>query len=129
MEIDEITGIVIERSIKIHKDLGPGLLESVYEAILERELLTKRLFVERQKPIDFIYDGIEFSEGFRIDLLVERTVILELKSVETLAPVHPKQLLTYLKLTNLPVGLLLNFGAPVMREGIHRIANNYYPGK
>lgn len=129
MEIDEITGIIIERSIKIHKDLGPGLLESVYEAILERELLTKGLFVERQKPIDFIYDGIEFSEGFRIDLLVERTVILELKSVETLAPVHSKQLLTYLKLTNLPVGLLLNFGAPVMKEGIHRIVNDYHPGK
>lgn len=129
MGIDEVTGIVIERSIKIHKDLGPGLLESVYEAILEKELLTKGLFVERQKPIDFIYDGIKFSEGFRIDLLVERTVILELKSVETLAPVHPKQLLTYLKLTNLPVGLLLNFGAPVMKEGIHRIVNNYNPGR
>jgi iron complex transport system substrate-binding protein len=129
MEIDEITGIVIERSIKIHKDLGPGLLESVYEAILEKELLTKGLFVERQKPIDFIYDGIKFSEGFRIDLLVETTVILELKFVETLAPVHPKQLLTYLKLTNLPVGLLLNFGAPVMKEGIHRIVNNYNLGR
>ncbi len=129
MEIDEITGIIIDRSIKIHRDLGPGLLESVYEAILEKELLTKGLYVEKQKPIDFIYDGIEFSEGFRIDLLVERTVILELKSVEILAPVHSKQLLTYLKLTNLPVGLLLNFGAPVMREGIHRIVNNYHSGK
>jgi iron complex transport system substrate-binding protein len=125
MNVNEITANVIDRSIKIHQDLGPGLLESVYESILEKELKRNGFFVERQKPISFSYDGLEFDDGFRIDLLVERTVILELKSVETILPVHAKQLLTYLKLTNLQVGLLLNFGAPVMKNGIQRIVNNY----
>ena len=127
MQIDDVTKIVIDESMRIHKDLGPGLLESVYEAILENKLTTRGLFVERQKPIDFEYDGMKFSEGFRIDLLIERSVILELKSTETFAPVHAKQLLTYLKLTHLQVGLLLNFGAPTMKEGIRRIVNNYVP--
>ena len=125
MEVNEITAKVIDQSIRIHKDLGPGLLESVYESILEKELKKGGFFVERQKPISFSYDGLEFDDGFRIDILVEKTVILELKSVETILPVHAKQLLTYLKLTNLQVGLLLNFGAPVMKNGIQRIVNNY----
>jgi GxxExxY protein len=129
MEIDEITGKIINQSFKLHKDLGPGLLESVYEAILEKELQGDGLFVERQKPISFMYDGIEFTEGFRVDLLVERTVVVELKSIAVLVPVHSKQLFTYLRLMNLPVGLLINFGAPTMKEGMKRIVNNYQPGE
>jgi GxxExxY protein len=125
--IDEITGLIIDQALKLHKGLGTGLLESVYESILEKELLCHGLFVERQKPISFIYDGLEFTDGFKVDLFVEKTVVIELKSVELLAPVHSKQLLTYLKLLNLPVGLLINFGAATLKEGLHRIVNNYQP--
>lgn len=129
METNDITATVIDQAVKLHKDLGPGLLESVYEAILEKELQAKGLFVERQKPISFTYDGLEFTDGFRVDLLIEKKVVVELKSTETLAPVHSKQLLTYLKLLNLPVGLLINFGAPTLKEGLRRIVNNYRPEK
>ena len=124
MEIDEITGITIDESIHIHRELGPGLLESVYEAILWKSLLHRGLIVERQQPINFEYTGMSFEEGFRIDLLVEKRVIIELKSVEKLAPVHGKQLLTYLRLTNLQVGLLINFGAAMLKEGVQRVVNH-----
>jgi len=124
MEIDEITGITIDESIHIHRELGPGLLESVYEAILWKSLLHRGLIVERQQPITFEYNGMSFEEGFRIDLLVEKRVIIELKSVEKLAPVHGKQLLTYLRLTNLQVGLLINFGAATLKEGVQRVDNH-----
>ena len=123
MELDEITGAIIDCSIKIHIELGPGLLESVYETVLARSLDKRGLRVERQQVIRFEYDGMVFEEGFRIDLLVEGRVIVELKSVEKLAPVHSKQLLTYLRLTNLHVGLLINFGAATLKEGLHRIVN------
>lgn len=123
MELDEITGAIIDCSIKIHIELGPGLLESVYEAVLARALERRGLRVERQQVIRFEYDGMVFEEGFRIDLLVEGRVIVELKSVEKLAPVHSKQLLTYLRLTNLQVGLLINFGEATLKEGLHRIVN------
>jgi iron complex transport system substrate-binding protein len=113
----------VDASLRIHRDLGPGLLESVYEAVLARALDKCGFQVERQQAIRFEYDGMVFEEGFRIDLLVDNRVIVELKSVERLAPVHSKQLLTYLKLTNTRVGLLINFGAPALREGLHRIVN------
>lgn len=119
--IDEITGLIIDASIKIHKELGPGLLESVYESVLERALQKRGLYVERQRTVRFEYDGMTFDEGLRVDLLVERRVIVELKSVENLAPVHSKQVLTYLRLMNLSVGLLINFGAATLKEGLHRI--------
>jgi iron complex transport system substrate-binding protein len=122
--LDDITGEIIDASIKLHRDLGPGLLESVYETILSQVLLKRGLVVERQKPICFEYDGIRFDDGFRVDLLVEGRVVVELKSVEKIAPVHGKQLLTYLRLMNLPVGLLINFGATTLKEGLHRIVNN-----
>jgi iron complex transport system substrate-binding protein len=125
METDEITGIIINSSIKIHKDLGPGLLESVYESILYRDLQRLGLFVERQKPISFDYDGLHFEDGFRVDLLVEKMVVVELKSAENNNPVFSKQLLTYLKLLNLPVGLLINFGSSTLKEGLQRVVNNY----
>lgn len=127
LEIDEITGQVVDGAFKLHMRLGPGLLESVYELVLARELERRGFNVERQKPVSFEFDGLRFDEAFRVDLLIERCVVVELKSVETLAPVHSKQVLTYLRLLNLPVGLLINFGAATMKEGLHRIVNNYQP--
>ena len=121
-ELDDITGSIVDAALRIHRDLGPGLLESVYEAVLARALDQRGFQVERQQAIRFEYEGMVFEDGFRADLLVDNRVIKELKSVERLAPVS-KQLLTCLKLTNRPVGLLINFGAATLREGLHRIVN------
>lgn len=126
-EIDDITGEIVDAAFKLHTGLGPGLLESVYETVLARDLDRRGLKVERQKLVSFEYEGMRFDEGLRLDLLVEEQVIVELKSVEKLSPVHSKQLLTYLRLMHLPVGLLINFGAATLKEGIHRIVNNYIP--
>ena len=128
-ELDEITGAIVDASLKIHRDLGPGLLESVYGAVLARLLERRGLHVERHKPVDFEYDGLAIHEGFRVDLLVEDRVVVELKSVEHLAPVHYKQLLTYLRLLRLSVGLLVNFGAATLKEGLHRVVNNLSPAE
>ena len=126
-ELDDITGAIVDAALKIHTGLGPGLLESVYEAVLARALERRGFYTERQKVIRFEYDGMVFDEGFRTDLIVDDRVIVELKSVEKLAPVHSKQLLTYLRLMNFPVGLLINFGAATLKEGLHRIVNNLQP--
>ena len=126
-DIDEITGMIVDAAFKVHTGLGPGLLESVYEAVLAKELTKRGLRVERQRSVPFEYDGITFDEGLRVDILVEDRVVIELKSVEKLAPVHPKQVLTYLKLLKLPVGFLINFSAPSMKEGLQRIVNQYKP--
>jgi iron complex transport system substrate-binding protein len=126
-DIDAITEQIVDAAVKIHIKLGPGLLESVYEAVLVREVERRGLGVEQQKPISFEFDGMRFEEGFRADLLVDGCVIVELKSVEKMAPVHSKQLLTYLRLLHLPVGLLINFGESRLKDGLHRIANNYQP--
>ena len=126
-ELDDITGTIVDVALKIHIGLGPGLLESVYEAVLAKAIERRGLRVERQKIIVFEYDGIVFDEGFRTDILVESKVIVELKSVERLAPVHGKQVLTYLRLMHLPVGLLINFGAATLKEGLHRIVNHLSP--
>lgn len=125
--IDDITGQIVDAAFKVHTSLGPGLLESVYEMVLAKELETRGLQTERQKPVSFEFDGLRFEDAFRVDLLVEGLVVVELKSVETLAPVHSKQLLTYLRLLHLSVGLLINFGAATLKEGLHRIVNNYTP--
>ncbi len=122
---DEITGSIIDDAMRLHRDLGPGLLESVYGAILGTMLIGKGLSVERQKRVTFEYAGLRFDEGLRIDLLVEGCVVVELKSVEKLKLVHSKQVLTYLKLLNLPVGLLINFGGATLKEGLRRIVNNF----
>ena len=127
VDIDDTTGQVVDAAFKLHTRLGPGLLESVYELVLARELERRSLKVERQKPVSFEFDGLRFEDAFRVDLLIEECVVVELKSVETLAPVHSKQLLTYLRLLDLPVGLLINFGSATMKEGLHRIVNNYRP--
>lgn len=123
--IEEVARLAVDSGLALHKELGPGLLESVYEAILALKLTRLGLIVERQKPLKIEYDGIVLDEGFRIDLLLESRVIIEIKSVETLLPVHSKQLLTYLKLTGQPLGLLMNFGAATFREGIRRIVNKH----
>ena len=124
--LEQIAAVAVDCGFKLHDDLGPGLLESVYEACLFESLAERGLFVERQKPIPIRYKGIELAEGFRADLLVERTLLIELKSTEAHAPVHAKQVITYLRLLGLPLGLLMNFGAPTFKQGIRRIANDYY---
>ncbi|MDD2942423.1 MAG: GxxExxY protein [bacterium] len=123
--MEEIAAIVVDSALNLHRDLGPGLLESVYETVLANILKNKGLTVERQKSVPISYQGVTLDEGFRLDLLVDRLLIVELKSVETIHPVHPKQLLTYLRLMNLPLGLLINFGAPLLKEGLKRIVNNH----
>lgn len=124
-DVEEVSAIVVDTALQLHRDLGPGLLESVYEAVLATILVQKGLLVERQKAIPIRYQGVELDEGFRLDLLVDDQLIIELKSVETLHPVHPKQVLTYLRLMNLPLGLLINFGAPLLKDGLKRIVNNH----
>ena len=125
--IDDVTGVIVDAAVRLHKGLGPGLLESVYETVLLRDLLRRGLSVVRQKPVSFDYDGLHFSDGFRIDLLVESRVVVEIKSVERIMPVHSKQVLTYLRLMKLKVGLLINFGAPTLKEGLRRIVNGLEP--
>ena len=123
MTENEIAKEIVDASFHIHTTLGPGLLESVYQRVLEFELAERGLHVESEVGIAFVYKGISFDEGFRADLVVEDSVLVELKSVEKLAPVHKKQLLTYLRLTNKKLGLLINFGAPLIKDGIERIVN------
>ncbi len=126
-DVDEVTGAIVDAAFSIHTMLGPGLMESVYEAVLARALERRGLSVQRQVAVRFEYDGMTFDEGLRVDLLVEGRVIVELKSVERTAPVHGKQVLTYLRLLHQPVGLLINFGAPTLKDGLKRIVNNYTP--
>jgi GxxExxY protein len=109
---------------KIHTTLGPGRLESVYEKILSVELIKRGLGIERQKGMPVIYENVKMELGFRADIIVESKVILKLKSIEVLAPVHSKQLLTYLRISGLKLGLLINFGETLRKNGIHRIVNN-----
>jgi iron complex transport system substrate-binding protein len=123
--IDDLSGMVVDECIRIHRDLGPGLLESVYETVLAGALSRHGMTVGRQVPVDIKYDGLRFPAAFRLDLLVERRLILEVKSIESLKNVHAKQLLTYLRLTGNPVGLLLNFSGETMKEGIRRVVNNH----
>ena len=126
-ELDDITEAIIEAAIHIHRDLGPGLLESVYEAVLFRALEKRGLQVDRQTAIRFEYDGLVFDHGFRTDLIVEDQVIVELKSVDRLASVHGKTLLTDRRLMNKRVGLLLNVGGNTLIEGLRRIVNDLPP--
>ncbi len=125
MELDDITGAILAAAVCIHRTLGPGLLESLYESLLARELTRRGLHVDRQRLIGFSYDDVAIEDAFRADLLVEGRVIVEVKSLERLTALHKMQLLTYLRLTDLRVGLLLNFGAETMREGAKRVVNNY----
>ncbi len=124
MTENELSKIIVNTCYNIHIKLGPGLLESVYEEILYYELINQGLKVERQKAIPVVWKDIKMKIGFRADLIVENKVVVELKSVEVIAPVHPKQLLTYLKLTNIKLGLLINFNEKLIKDGITRIVNN-----
>ena len=124
MNENEIGDIVIKTAIEIHRELGPGLLETVYEVILAHELVQQGLSAQRQVSIPIEYQGIHFDEGFRADILIERKVILEIKSVKLMSDVHKKQLLTYLKLSGIKLGYLLNFGDILLKRGIKRIVNN-----
>ncbi|HEY1615599.1 MAG TPA: GxxExxY protein [Rhizomicrobium sp.] len=124
---DEITGGIVDAALNLHKNLGPGLLESIYETIMARDLERRGLRVARQESVSFEYDGLEFHNYLRVDLLVESTIVVEVKSVERLLPVHPKQPLTYLRLMKLPIGLLINFGAPTLKEGLKRVVNHLQP--
>jgi GxxExxY protein len=123
MTENDIGTICIETAIGLHRDLGPGLLETVYEIVLAHELGRRGFRVERQIPIPIAYRGIMFEEAFRADLMVEKKVLIELKSVEQISKAHRKQLQTYLRLTGLKLGYIFNFGAALMREGIVRAVN------
>jgi GxxExxY protein len=123
MTENEIGTIILDAAVYIHRQLGPGLLESVYEAILAKEIEKRGLKVQRQVPVPIEFDGMKFEEGFRADIIVENKVIIELKSVEKMNPAHKKQIQTYLRLTGLKLGYLLNFGEAYMKDGITRAVN------
>ncbi len=125
MEINDITGEIIDASIKIHKALGPGLLESVYEEVLHYELTKRGFLSQRQVPIPVIYEEVKMETAFRADLVVDGKIIVEIKSVETVTPFFKKKLLNHLRLTNLRIGLLINFNEELLKNGISRLFNNY----
>ncbi|MEQ1537330.1 MAG: GxxExxY protein [Sphingorhabdus sp.] len=125
-DLEALAKIVFNAGLELHKELGPGLLESVYEAVLSDVLLEQGLFVERQKIIPVVFRGKAFDEMFRADLIVENKLLIELKSTEHFAPVHAKQVLTYIRLAKLPLGFLMNFGQATFVGGFKRLANDYY---
>ncbi|MCA9080935.1 MAG: GxxExxY protein [Planctomycetaceae bacterium] len=123
MTENEIGKIIVDCAFRVHKALGPGLLESVYEVALSHELTKAGFTVARQVPIPVVYDGVQFEEGFRADLVVNECVLIELKSIEAIAPVHKKQLLTYLRLSDKRLGYLINFGTELFKQGVSRVVN------
>jgi GxxExxY protein len=126
-KLDDLTGEIVDAAYKLHVGIGPGLLESVYETILTRDLEIRGLRCARQTLFSFDYDGLHFDPCLRVDLLVENRVVVEIKSVEKILPAHAKQVLTYLRLMQLKVGLLINFGAPTLKEGLQRVVNDLQP--
>ena len=126
-DIDEITGDVISVALSIHRDLGPGLMESVYETVLGGKLAQMGYLVDRQKPIDIEFEGMRFEAAFRIDLMVDRRLLVESKSIDALNKAHLKQLQTYLRLTKQLVGLLINFAGATLKEGLKRVVNDHVP--
>jgi iron complex transport system substrate-binding protein len=124
-DIDLVTGDVLDLSIRLHRELGPGLLETVYETVLAAALAKKGYPVLRQQPVDIEFEGMRFCAAFRIDILVDDRLLIEIKSVDKLHPAHAKQMLTYLRLTKQPVGLLINFGGATLKEGFRRLVNDY----
>jgi GxxExxY protein len=126
-DIDQVSGDVLDVAFRMHTDLGPGLLESVYETVLAGKLASLGYKVSRQLPVSIEFEGLRFDAAFRIDLLVDGRLIVEVKSVERLTSVHAKQLLTYLRLTHQPVGLLVDFGGATLKEGVRRIVNDHRP--
>jgi GxxExxY protein len=126
-DFEALASIAIDTAMGVHVDLGPGLLETVYETVLAKRISDRGYKVDRQLPIRIHSDGFVFPEGFRADLLIENRLLIEIKSAERLAPVHTRQVLTYLRMMNLPLGLLMNFGGITFKEGLKRVANNYRP--
>jgi len=120
-ELNDVSGAIVDAAVRVHSTLGPGLLESVYEVCLEHELKKRGLEVKRQLLLPVVYEGVRLDAGLRLDMLVEDCVIVELKAVEQMGPVFDAQLLTYLKLTELRLGLLINFNVPVIKDGIKRV--------
>ncbi|QFG53820.1 GxxExxY protein [Chryseobacterium sp.] len=125
MNENDISKLIFDAGLKVHKALGPGLLESAYEECLYYELLKTGLFVEKQKPMPLIYEEVKLEVGYRIDLLVEGKVVIEVKSVDALNEVHLAQILTYLKLSNCKLGLLINFNTLLLKNGVKRVINGY----
>ena len=125
MDVEKLAQVAVDVGLKVHRDLGPGMLESVYEAVVATQLAKAGVPVERQKMIAVEYDGDFYQEAFRVDLLLGGKLIIEVKSIEQLVPIHTRQLLTYLRMSKLSVGLLMNFGAPTFRQGLKRIVNDY----
>jgi GxxExxY protein len=126
LNIEALATVAVDCGYHLHRELGPGLLESVYELLMFEALKERGLSVERQVVVPILFKGIAIDNAFRADLLIENILLIELKSTERHSPVHAKQLLTYLRLMNLPLGLLMNFGAATFKEGIHRLANQYF---
>jgi GxxExxY protein len=124
-EINRITSVIVDRAIRIHQTVGPGILEKAYFGSVCYELVSAGLKIQTEKEIPLLYCGVQIDCAYRADIVVEETVIVEIKAIEALAPIHSGQLLTYLRLAHLPLGLLLNFGAPTMKQGIKRVANNF----
>jgi GxxExxY protein len=127
MLLNEITEEIIGAAIQVHRTLGPGLLESAYESCLVFELVSKGLKVEQQKPLPIIYRTVKVECGYRIDLFVEQSVVVEIKSVDCIAPIHRAQLLSYLRLSGCHVGLLINFNVKILKSGVSRIVNHFSP--
>ena len=123
MNENQIGDLIVESAVNLHRELGPGLLEVVYQVVFASELEKRGLKTQREVPVAIDYNGVKFDQGFRVDLIVEEKVIIELKSVDKVSPAHKKQLLTYLRLTGLKLGYLLNFGDALMKDGISRIIN------
>jgi GxxExxY protein len=123
--INRITSTIIEAAIRVHRALGPGLLESAYLACLCYELVRAGLRIETQKPLPLVYEGVKIDCAYRADIVVNQTVIVEVKAMDDLAPIHTRQLLTYLRIANCPAGLILNFGKTTMKEGIKRVLNGF----
>jgi GxxExxY protein len=124
-DLEKLSAIAVDCGLAIHRELGPGLLETVYETVLAAKLERRGLKVERQRPISIKYEDMEFPDAFRIDLLVDEQLVIEIKSVETLNKIHGKQLFTYLRLMQQPLGLLMNFGCSTFVEGLRRVVNNH----
>ncbi|WP_374614716.1 GxxExxY protein [Sphingorhabdus sp.] len=125
MDVEELSAIAVDCGLQVHRDLGPGMLESAYETVLAHLLAKRGLNVERQKAVPIAYDGLIIDQGFRADIVIENKLLIELKAVERLSPVHARQVMTYLKFMNLPVGLLMNFSSVKFTEGLRRLVNNH----
>jgi iron complex transport system substrate-binding protein len=129
MDVEEVASHVVDVAVKVHIQVGPGLLESVYGKLATHALEARGLLVERQVIVPFELEGKQFRRGLRLDMLVEKQVVVELKSTERVAPIHHQQLLTYLRLMDLRIGFLINFGRPTLKEGLRRVVNDYQPTK